>query len=164
MLSKGRVLAAVAAFAAIAAFTGANAQPGLIGLAFEDNDTAITKVEYYYSDRYEDRYYHEDSPLILPFAVLGGVAGLVHGVLSSVFDDDYYCDRPYYVSAYYGSPYYRDAYDDRSYDDRRYGRDDYYIDARYGDDERPYRYRARYSEYQRNIGYDYTYYYPDDRR
>jgi hypothetical protein len=162
MLCKGRIFAAIAAFGAFAACQDVNAHPGSTGLGLQQDDAAITKVDYYYSGDYGDGdgYYHRANPLEIPVKVLGGVASLIGGFFS-IFDDEDCYSRPYYVSSYYGSPYYheasyyREAYDGGSDDDSPYGRDNYYLDARYGGRQS---YRA-HREYELFNGYDYTYYY-----
>ena len=163
MLSKRRVFAAVAAFGVFAAFTGADAHPGLTGLALQQDDTAITKVDYYYSGQYnggDDYYfrgsYYRGSPFDFPVTVLGGVANLLGGVFS-VFDDESCYSRPYYVSAYYGSPYYySETYRDSSYYNSPYSRGGYYFDSHYNRDRSYYRSHREYEIYN---GYDYSYYY-----
>lgn len=164
MLCKGRVFAVVAAFGAFAVFVGANAQPGLSGLALRQDNTAITKVDYYYPGHYDYGYGEDfsylDSPFGIPIKVLGGVAGLFSGVISGAFDDSSdYC-RPCFGGTYYDSPYYGESYNYGSYNSSRYGRNGYYFDT-HDDGREPHGYRTGYSEYERNIGYDYTYYYPD---
>ncbi len=160
MLCKGRIFAAVAAFGAFASFTGATAQPASIGLALQQDNTAITKVDYYYPGRYgyEDDSYYEDRPFPIP--IIGGVAALVGGVLSGAFDDSPYNSPPCYVSPYYGSPYYRESYRYTSYDYNPYDRDRYYFDS-HSEGRGDYSDRWRHSEYERFVGYDYTYYYHD---
>jgi hypothetical protein len=163
MLCKGHVFAAVVAFGAFAPFTGASAHMALTGLAPRQDNTAITKVDYYYSgeyDRGEDLNCVEN-PLEIPFKILGGVASLLTGVLSGAFDDDgSYYSQSFYVSPYYGSPYYRESVSYSSYYGSAYDRDRYYFDSRYGG-RGAYEYRSDYSEYERSNGYDYTHYYND---
>jgi hypothetical protein len=182
MLSKGRVFAAVAAFCVFAAFTGTDAHPGLTGLALQQDNTAITKVDYYYSGQYDDRdgYYYRGNPFEIPVIVLGGVTNLIGGVFG-VFDDEssysqpcyvstyygspYYYktyrdssfyNSPYYLSTYYGSPYYYERYRDSSLYNSPYGRGGYYLDSRYDRDRPNYRSHREHELYN---GYDYSYYY-----
>jgi len=158
MLSNERVFAAVAAFGVFVAFAGADAHPGQTGLALQQDSTAITKVDYYYSSQYDDRagYYYRGSPLDIPVMVLGGVANLIGGPFG-VFDAESCYARPYYVSTYYGSPYYYyETYSDSSYYNSPYGRGGYYLDSRYDRDRRYYRSHREYEIYN---GYDYSYYY-----
>ncbi len=159
MLYKGRILAAMAAFGACGACTEGRAQPPYIPAVAQSSDTVMTKVDYYYSERYgdPDYYGYQGSPLDIPFKLVGG---LFSGLLGGGPEYESYYARPCRVSAYYGSPYYYqrpERYE--SYSRDPYDGDGYYLDSRYGDDR--YTHRASHREYERNVGYDYSYYYPD---
>jgi hypothetical protein len=163
MLCKGHIFAAVAAFSTFATFTGAHAQPGFAGLALRQDNPAMVKVDYYYSGNYgyaADSYYRDydrEGPFVIPFKILGGVAGLFDGVFGAAFDDSSYYLRPCYVSSYDGSPYYSESYNYSSYYYSPYGRSGYYSGSDYGR-RSSYSYRA-HREYELYTGYDYTYYY-----
>jgi hypothetical protein len=172
MPGKGRFVVLASALGALAALTGAHAQPASIGRALQRDNTAITMVDYYYPGYYGYRdgpYYHGDGLFGLfeiPAKVLGGVAGLLSGgpgdTYSGSYGGSYY--RPPYDSPYYGGSYYRQLYVSPYYGSPYRGADygayygSSYYDSPYNG--RPYYLGPRYS----SRGYYEAHEHYDDRR
>ncbi|MGO9544414.1 MAG: BA14K family protein [Rhodomicrobium sp.] len=184
MLYKGFLFAA-AAWTALSAAAPADAGPAALGLAPQSNDAAIVKVDYYYRgyDGYGEDPYPGPGLLGLPFAVLGGVAGIVGGILDAPFHGLEYQGEPYYGryydrdtyngnyrEPYYGrnydrgayNGYYREPYYGQDYNDSAYYTPKYYSDTRddrdYGGDDTAYRSRYYGNTYYGSEGDDGTYY------
>ncbi len=168
MLHKGLLFAAAAALAALSAPAAVHASPVSMGLAPQGNDAAIVKVDYYYPgyDAYGEGPYPGNGLLELPFAVLGGVAGIVGGALDGAFHGVEYAGEPYYGPAYdsgtyYSPKYYRDTYYGRDYNGSAYYSPQYYGDTHYDRDyDSDTAYSSRYyndTDYGRE-GDDGTYY------
>ncbi len=157
MLRKRRFVAPAAALYALAALTGAKAQPATVGRALARDNPAVTTVNDYYPGYYAygEGFYYGDGLFGLfeiPGRVIGGIGGLLTSAPGGAYYGGPYYSRPPYVSPYRGAYY--NAYEGNPDYDIPYNGGAYYFSPRYGGREYRDDY-VRYGDRGYFIGHEY---------